>query len=124
MQPPLLQDFGYLGIGHHNVEAVMHGDYHIPPGVDQYMARFSEHLCMEPTMANAPPIQMYFMIDEWKSGWKKAKERTVTGSDFTDISKQAAPMTSLPILNPLWPIYHFSVATLQNNGRRQLIVCY
>jgi hypothetical protein len=38
MQPPLLQDFGYLGIGH-NAEAVMNGIYHPPPGVDQYTSK-------------------------------------------------------------------------------------
>ena len=58
MQPPLVHDFGYLGIGP-NAEAVMRGEYQIPPQVDLFTAKFIEQLQMEPEIANSPPIQLY-----------------------------------------------------------------
>jgi hypothetical protein len=36
MQPPLVHNFGYLGIGP-SADAVMRGEYQIPPEVDSYM---------------------------------------------------------------------------------------
>ena len=81
VQNPLLQDFGYLGIGHH-AEAVIQGNYQVPPGVDPYTTRFIEQLWMEPAIANSRLINIYFTTKEWKSGWQKIKENTATGSDF------------------------------------------
>jgi hypothetical protein len=46
MLPPLLGDFGCLGIGPH-AHSVMHGKYETPPDVDQYTAKFIAHLHME-----------------------------------------------------------------------------
>jgi hypothetical protein len=39
IQPPLVHYFGYLGIGP-SADAVMQGEYQIPPEVDSYMAKF------------------------------------------------------------------------------------
>jgi hypothetical protein len=52
MQNPLLQDFGYLGIGHH-ADSVMQGTYQTPLGVDPYSAMFIKQLQMEPAIANS-----------------------------------------------------------------------
>jgi hypothetical protein len=83
MLPPLLGDFGYLGIRAHT-HSIMHGEYETPPppDVDLYTAKFIAHLHMEPKIQQAPPIPVFFTTEEWKAGWKKIKERTATGSDF------------------------------------------
>jgi hypothetical protein len=73
MQPNLLGDFGYLGIGTHVAE-VMDGTYEIPYDMDLYTKKFIRQLEMEPAIKSDPPIRTYFMTDEWKKGWSKAKE--------------------------------------------------
>lgn len=98
MQPPLLNDFGYLGLGP-QAEAVMKGEYQIPTGVDQYTAQFIQHLRMEPVIAQAPLIPVYFTTEEWKAGWKKVKERTATGSDFLHFGHFKAGCTNDIIAN-------------------------
>ena len=106
MLNPLLQDFGYLGIGHH-ARSVMQGNYQVPPGVDPYTALFIEQLRMEPAITNSQPINIYFTTEEWKSGWQKIKERTATGSDFMHFGHfKAVPMTSSPTSRPPWPTFH------------------
>ena len=64
-QPPLVHDFGYLGIGP-SADAVMRGEYQIPPEVDSscYTAKFIAQLQKEPEILNAPPIKLYFTTDE------------------------------------------------------------
>jgi hypothetical protein len=81
MLPPLVQDFGYLGIGPH-ADAVLQGDYNVPPGVDIYTTKFIQQLQMAPEISASPPIRTLFTTDKWKEGWKKAKERTAVASDF------------------------------------------
>jgi hypothetical protein len=47
MLPPLVNNFGYLGIGPHS-DSVLQGEYHVPPKVDMYTTKFIQHLMMEP----------------------------------------------------------------------------
>lgn len=54
---------------------------------------------MELTITQAPPINMYFSMDEWVTGWKKAKERTATGSDFIHFGHIKAGCTNSIITN-------------------------
>jgi hypothetical protein len=114
MQAPLLQDFGYLGIGDH-ANSVMCGSYTVPPNVDQYTAKFISQLQMDPAITSSSPINTYFSTEEWKSGWKKAKERTATGSDFLHfghfkagcmsniIANFEATMANIPLLSGYSP---------------------
>ena len=98
MQPPLLTDFGYLGIGP-NADAVMQGNYQIPPGVDVYTRKFIDHLRMEPEILQTSPIETFYTTEEWKTGWKKAKERTTSGSNFLHFGHFKAGCTNDVIAN-------------------------
>jgi hypothetical protein len=98
MQNPLLKDFGYLGIGNH-ADSVMQGTYQTPLGVDPYSAMFIQQLQMEPAIANSRPINVYFTTEEWKSGWRKIKECTATGSDFWHFGHFKAGCTNDIIAN-------------------------
>jgi hypothetical protein len=115
MQPPLLTDFGYLGIGQH-AQDVLRGAYTVPPSVDMYTAKFIQHLHMEPAIESAQPISIFFTTEEWKAGWKKAKERTAVGSDFMHfghfkagctndvIANFEATMANIPLLSGYSPL--------------------
>ena len=98
MQQPLLRDFGYLGTGPH-ADAVMLGEYTIPPGVDPHTKEFIEHLAMEPAIKQAASIRTYFTTEEWKNGWRKSKERTSSGSDFLHFGHFKAGCTNDLIAN-------------------------
>jgi hypothetical protein len=111
----LLHDFGYMGIGP-NANTVMRGEYDIPADVDSYTCKFIQHLAMEPVIQHASPIRTtYFTTEEWKQGWRKAKERTSSASDFLHfghfkagctndvIANFEATMANIPILSGYAP---------------------
>jgi hypothetical protein len=98
MVPPLLDDFGYLGIGP-NAQSVMTGEYAIPPNVDPFTSKFIDQLQMDPAIQQAPPIPVYFTTEEWKDGWRKIKEHTATGSDFMHFGHFKAGCTNDVVAN-------------------------
>jgi hypothetical protein len=114
MQPPLLGDFGYLGIGP-NAAAVMNGTYDIPDKVDPYTRKFIKQLAMEQTIKQDLPICTYFTTAEWKQSWQNAKERTLAASEFLHfghfkagstndiIANFEATMANIPILSGYVP---------------------
>jgi hypothetical protein len=98
MTQPLLQDFGCMGIGP-NANAVMQGVYDILEDVDSYMSKFIQHLAMAPAIQQASPIRIYFTTEEWKQGWRKAKECTSLGFDFLHFGHFKAGCTNDIIAN-------------------------
>ena len=58
MQAPLLQDFGYLGLGPH-ADAVIQGTYHPHPDVDLYMKKFIAQLTVDPIIRSSPPVPIF-----------------------------------------------------------------
>lgn len=117
MQQPLLGNFGYLGISSH-AEVVMKGSYDIPDGVDSHTKKFTQQLAMEPAIQQDSPIQTYFTTEDWKQGWRKAKERMSSASYLflhfghfkagcmnNIITNFEATMANIPILSgyiPRW----------------------
>jgi hypothetical protein len=98
MQPPLVNDFGYLGIGQH-ADAVLRGEYRIPPGVDTYTEKFIKQLETAPEILATDPIRTFFTTEEWKEGWKHSKERTAVASDFVHFGHFKAGCTDDTIAN-------------------------
>ena len=98
MQAPLLQDFGYLGLGPH-ADAVIQGTYHPHPDVDPYTKKFIAHLTAEPVIRSSSPVPVFYTTNEWQAGWRKSKERTSAGSDYLHFGHFKAGCTNDIIAN-------------------------
>jgi hypothetical protein len=79
MRSPLVDEFGYLGIGE-NARAVLAGEYTPPPNVDKYAAMLLHHLKQLNSSKQPPRFSAMITTEQYIQGWKQAKERTTTGS--------------------------------------------
>jgi hypothetical protein len=79
MRSPLVDEFGYLGIGE-NSRAVLTGEYIPPPNIDKYAAMLLQHLKQSTASKQPPRFLSMISTEQYIQGWKHAKERTTTGS--------------------------------------------
>jgi hypothetical protein len=76
MQPPLLQDFGYLA-DTPSAEDILNGTYYVPPiGTDQCAIKILQHMKRPDAVMNAPPITPHITLISHSNGWKKQMERS------------------------------------------------
>jgi hypothetical protein len=80
MKSPLVEDFGYLGIGE-NARAVLEGTYIPPQGTNVYAAMLLEQLKI-PDRIRDNSLPAFIETEQFVQGWRHAKERTTTGSAF------------------------------------------
>jgi hypothetical protein len=79
MRSPLVDEFGYLGIGE-NSRAVLAGEYVPPPNIDKYAAMLLQHLKQLTASKQPPRFSAMISTEQYIQGWKHAKEQTTTGS--------------------------------------------
>ena len=78
LQEPLLSELGYLGDGP-AAEAILNGNYIPPPGTDYYAKKLFPFLKQPDAIRHAPPILQRISTEQYKNGWKKAREHTACG---------------------------------------------
>ena len=71
--------FGYLLAQGSATSAVLDGSYVPLPGTDVYAQKLFRELRMDPAVAEAPPRNVVFSIDQHTHRWKKVREFTATG---------------------------------------------
>jgi hypothetical protein len=80
MKSPLVEDFGYLGIGE-NARAVLDGTYVPPPGTNAYAVMLLEQLKI-PDSIRDDPLPAFIETEQFIQGWRHAKEHMTMGSAF------------------------------------------
>jgi hypothetical protein len=114
MCSPLVEEFGYLGVGP-NAEAVLEGTYVPPPSTDKYAAMLLEQLQMPETVRNSPVVPAIITTEQYVQGWKRAKEKMMSGSPLlhfghmkagirdTTIAEFEATMSHIPYVTGYSP---------------------
>jgi hypothetical protein len=77
MLPPLVDQFGYLGVGP-QAKAVLAGTYTSPSPIDPYAARLLQGLQTIPGCKDKP-LRTGIQTSDFVQGWSKAKEQTSAG---------------------------------------------
>jgi hypothetical protein len=77
MRPPLVDQFGYLGVGP-QTQAVLNGTYESPCPIGPYAARLLKGLKTIPKCKDRP-LRTGIRTSDFVNGWNKAKERTLAG---------------------------------------------
>jgi hypothetical protein len=80
MKSPLVEDFGYLGIGE-NARAVLEGTYIPPQWTNAYAAMLLEQLKI-PDRIRDDSLPAFIEMEQFVQGWRHAKECTTMGSAF------------------------------------------
>ena len=78
LQPPLFDLVGPLGMGPDS-DDIIGGDFVAPEGTDPHAVRLLEHLKMPDAVKNAPPVDIELNVEEYRKGWRKARENTSSG---------------------------------------------
>ena len=85
MQPPLLDDFGYLA-DTIAADQVLQGCYQAPDGTDYYASLLLDQLYTPWEVSQLAPISVEISTEEHQKAWAKLKERTSakpTGLSFS-----------------------------------------
>ncbi len=75
MQPPLVSDFGYQGIGLAS-QVVLNGTFIAPPGTDKFATKFIPLLSTPASIQAVGPHPMSILLHAYRKYWLKARERT------------------------------------------------
>jgi endonuclease/exonuclease/phosphatase family metal-dependent hydrolase len=114
MQPPLLEDFGYLA-DTVAADQVLRGCYQAPDGTDYYASLLLDQLYTPWEVSQLAPISVEISTEEHQKAWTKQKERTSaepTGLSFSHYKAAAqdkllsdfdATMRNIPYANGIAP---------------------
>ena len=122
MKSPLVEDFGYLGVGE-NAQAVLAGTYISPPGTNKYAAMLLKQLKI-PDHVRTAPLPAFITTEQFIAGWRHMKERTTTGSFFLHFGHLKAGVRDITIAEFEATMAHIPYATGYSPKRWQHVVDY
>ena len=78
MQPPFVQDFGYVG-DTPAADQVLNGSYVPPPEMNERLQELLKFARRPDNVPENPPCQQFITTEDHQQAWKKAKEKTSAG---------------------------------------------